>query len=370
MFNFGDFEDIYQDNTPQEPYPDFFEEWDEALSAGRSPRFLDSEEICEVIDIYFDEGELEKARKSIRYALTFYPNDVDMVADILLILNDFEMWEDLLTIADDYQKQADVWLDVHRLSALLHLGMEEDAFAAFRRQQKKYEANKDDLSILYQAMGEALNDVDLFDAAIDVMDEAIRRMGIQVEFYWLQLRAYVLMEDKDKSLELANKIEHTSPMDGDSWHRLGLLYAEDLEEPEKAIDAFEFAESLGYNDPENLIQLIALYEKYGVYVKALEKLNDYLGRFEANSMIHLMGVAICSKLENWKEALKYVNAALRYTPDFPALYLYKSNVLYLLGEPQKAKSALEEGLTKTIDEEERSELRKELIKLREEFPDI
>jgi tetratricopeptide (TPR) repeat protein len=68
--------------------------------------------------------------------------------------------------------------------------------------------------------------------------------------------------------------------------------------------------------------------------------------------------------------LKYLNAALRYAPDFPALYLYKSNVLYLLGEPQKAMSALQEGMTKTIDEDERFELRKELIKLREEFPDI
>ncbi|MDR0546486.1 MAG: tetratricopeptide repeat protein, partial [Dysgonamonadaceae bacterium] len=307
MFNFSDFEDIYQDNTPQEPYPDFFEEWDEALSAGRSPRFLDAEEICEVIDIYLDEGELENARKSIHYALTYYPNDVDMVADILMILNDFEMWEDLLAIANDYQKQADVWIDSHRTCALLHLGMEEDAFAAFRRQQKKYEADKDDLSFLYQAMAEALNDVDLFDAAIDVMEEAIRRLGVQVGFYWLQLRAFVEMDDTEKSLELANQIEHLSPMDGDSWHRLGLLYADDLDAPEKAIDAFEFAESLGYNEPENFIQLIGLYEKYGVYEKALEKLNDYLGRFEANFTIHLMGVAICSKMENWPEALKYLN---------------------------------------------------------------
>jgi tetratricopeptide (TPR) repeat protein len=369
MFDFGDFEDIYQENTPLEPHPNFFEEWDEALSTNRSPRFLDDEELCEVIEIYLEEGHLEKARQSVRYALTFHPGDVDMVADILLIVSDFDLWEDALTLANDYQNCGDVWIDGYRLCALFHLGMEEDGFACFRRLQTKYEADKDDLSILYQAMGEALNEVDLFDAAVDVMDEAIRRMGVQVDFYWLQLRAYVSMKDKEKSLYIANRIEHLSPMDGDSWHRLGLIYDENLEEAEKAIDAFEFAESLGYNDPENYINLIILYEKDGIYTKALEKINDYLSKYEANCTVYLMGLAICSKIENWNEALKYVNAALRCAPDFPALYIYKSNILYLLGELQQAKNTLEEGLTKTIDDGEREELRMELTRLREEFPD-
>lgn len=367
MLDFNDLNSIYQEDS-QEPYPDFFEEWDDALSGNRSPRFLDGEELCEIVEIYLEEGEDEKARKTIHYALTFHPDDLDMISDILLVLNDFELWEDLLHLTDQYIDKGDVWVDGHRLSALLHLGMEEDAFLCFQQLKKKHKSDKEDLEIIYQAMGEALVEVGLFDGTLDVMEEAIRLMGDQVDFYWLQLRALVYMENRELALSIASIIEKLSPMDGESWHRLGLIYSENLEEPEKAIDAFEFAESLNYNDPDNHLKLIDLYEKYGIYHRALDKVKSYIHLYGETSIINLLAAGICSQAEWWNEALRYVNAALRLEPDTSILYLYKSNFLYMLGEPQKAIWALEEGLQRTEDGE--NELKAELEKLKEKYPDI
>ncbi len=348
---------LSDDELESQFHPDYFYKWDAAIKEGRSPGYVDLIELCDIIDIYLEEDDPDNARYAIDYAFKLYPDDEELVYDILSLLNDYERWNDLLTMSEKYKNMPQVWADGHRLTALLHLGMEEDAFHFFRKMKNKHASDRDNLFILYQVMGEALYEVDLYDACIDVMEEAITIIGERPELYWLQLQSYLSLEDKDSVEELCQVIQNLKPLDGETWNRLAFIY-KDIDETAKEIEAFEFAHSLGYKDPASYINLIYAYEKNGNLNKALEKIEEYIPLQPDNYFVYLMAANISSQTENWQKALSYINEAIKIKPELDSLYSYKASFLSSLGEDQKAIKVLEEGIQKTGDPQ--GELAKQL----------
>lgn len=345
--------------------PDFFQAWDDALNKGQTPGYHEVEELCDIIDIYLSEEQDEKAKQTINYAFKFYPDNDELIYEVLLLLNDYEMWNDLLFLAEKYKDIPQIWPDGHKLSALLHLGMEEDAFLFFKKLKKKYAENKESISIIYQAMAEALHEVDLFDASIDVLKEAFELISDNdIDFLWLQVQNYVSLEDKEKVLELGARIQKLSPLDPETWSRLGNTY-KDIGETKKEIEAFEFAQSLGNIDSSDLMFLIYAYEKNGNINKALEKIDEYLLRNPDSYVVQLMAANFCSQTQDWAKALTYVTKAISLLPEMDSLYLYQADFLVRLGEYKKAIIALQEGIQKTGDHE--GILAKELELLRQKY---
>ncbi|MDR0798520.1 MAG: tetratricopeptide repeat protein [Dysgonamonadaceae bacterium] len=350
----------------EESYPDFFYKWDQFLSNGQSVGYYESEDLSEIIEIYLDSNELEKAKKTIDYALETYPDDDDLIYGILSLLNDYELWNDLLILSEHYQYLPEVWADGHRITALLHLGMEEDAFHFFGKMKTKYAENEDNLSIIYQAMAESLAEMDLFEAAINVMDEALEVFGENADFYWIQLHSWIAAGCKEEAEIIAERIASLSAFDGETWHRLGIMYF-DLDEIVKAIDSFEFARNLGFGTKENLLNLIQSYEQNSNYEKALEIAKEYINLYPDAHLIYIIASNISSLLERWKEAIGFLDQAIQRIPSLDSLYLCKSNYYLQLGEQGKAKSALKEGIMQTQDPE--GHLREELEKLNDQDPE-
>jgi len=356
----------FSDSDANESYPDFFIEWDNAVNAGKKPGFYEPDELTEIIEIYIINDQIKRAKQAINYALRIYSEDDELLYEILLILNDYERWNELLAICEDYKNESDVWVDGHRLSALLHLGMEDEAFLFFKKLKTKYSENKEDISIIYQAMGEALCEVDLFDSSIEVMKEAIDKLGKDINFYWLQLPSYVSLEQKEKVLELAEVIQKLDPLNSVTWFRLGTAF-QDVNDTEKAIEAFEYAQSLGDESEEILINMIYTYDRNKNFNKALEMAKEYLNLHPDSYLITMMAAKLNSLIENWDEAIKYIDIAIKITPEIESLYLYKSNFLLRLQEYKKAKTTLMEGLSNTKDSQ--GYLTKKLTKLNKQYPD-
>lgn len=354
------------EDEADESYPDYFFEWDEAVSSGKKPGFYEPDELTEIIEIYIAKNQIKRAKQAIIYALRIYSDDEDLLYEILLILNDYERWNELLSICDQFKADSDVWIDGHRLTALLHLGMEDESFLFFKKLLTKFADDKDDLSVVYQAMGEALCDVDLFDSAIEVMQEAIDTLDEDINFYWLQMQCYVSLDCKKEVLKLAGIIQKLNPLDARTWHRIGLSFL-DIGDEDKAIDAFEYAQSLGHDPEEILMNLIYAYEKNKNFNKALEKAKEYLNMYPESYLINMIAVKLNSRMENWKDALKHIDAILKLTPNMESLYLYKSNFLLRLHEYKKAKLVLLEGLMNTKDSE--GYLSRKLSKLNKQYPD-
>ena len=356
----------HSDGESNESYPDFFFEWDNAVSLGKKPGFYEPEELTEIIEIYIINNQIKRARQAINYALRIYLDDEELLYEILLLLNDYNCWNDLLSICKQLKDESDIWIEGHQLTALLHLGMEDESFLLFQKLKTKYAGDNEDLSIIYQAMGEALCDVDLYDSAIEVVQEAIDTLEEDINFYWLQLQSYVALECKEEVLELAEVIQKLNPLDAMTWNRLGLFF-QDIGDREKAIDAFEYAQSLGYDPEEILMNLILIYDKNKNYNKALEKAKEYLILYPDSHIINLMAAKLNFYMENWTDALKYVDDALKLTPKEESLYLYKCNCLIQLEEYKKAKLVLMEGLKNTKDAD--GFLSRNLSELNEQYPD-
>lgn len=354
-------------DTSRSSYPSFFQSWDNAVSTGKKPGFFEPEELIEIIEIYITDNEIDKAKQAIDYALQIYSDNDELLYDILLLLNDFELWNDLLNLCEKYKDRAEVWGDGHKLTALLHLGMEDDAFLFFKKLKSKYSEDKEGLSIVYQAMGEALHEMDLYDSSIDVMEEAKKLLGEEADFYWIQLQSYVSLGEKEMVVELGEKIQKMDALNAETWHRLGIIYKE-IDDFERSVEAFEYAQSLGYDPQQNLMNLIYAYEKNDNYNKALEKAKEYLNLYPDSYLVNIIAAKICSQIENWEEALEYIEEAIKLMPSMDSLYLYKSNFLLKLDESRKAKLALQEGINKTGDLE--GDLQKELDRLNNLYSDI
>ncbi len=362
-FNFNNFEEE-EDNA----YSDAFNQWDEARKNGILPGYYDPDDLCEIIDTYLSMDDVEECQFVIKHALKIHPHNEDMVYDIMQILDDYELWNDLLELTINYKYLEQVWTSGHRLTALLHLGMEDEAFTCFRQAKKKFAKNKEDLSIIYQAMSESLYDVDLYEAAIDVIDEILPQIDGKgnEDLFWIQLQCYLSMKDKENVEKIADYLLNLNPMDGETWSRLGLIFKE-IGEKERSIEAFEFADSLGKREPVDILNLIYSYKENGNFLKALEKSDEYLEHSPEDYIINLLASNICIEMEEWGKALKYIEQALKTDPSSNYLYLYKSKCLLKLGEIKKAINTLEDGLKNTNDET--GEIKKQLEALRKDYPE-
>jgi tetratricopeptide (TPR) repeat protein len=364
MLDYNSFENFFNEES-DESYPDFFFEWDDTVRSGGKPRFYESEELTEIIEIYIMNDQTKQAKQAIKHALSVHSGDEELLYDIFLILNDYEMWNDLLSLCKQYQDNDEVWIYGHKLTALLHLGMEEEAFFFFSELKTKYASDNEDLNIIYQAMGESLLEVDLFDSCIEVIQEVIHVIGKNEDLTWLLLQGYVSLNDSEKVIAIAEGIQKENPLNAGSWHRLGIAFQE-IGDFERAIDAYEFAQSLGYDFRQNMMKLIFAYENNGNFLKALEKAGEYLNLYPDSCLVNMIAAKICSETENWTEAIRFINAAIQLIPEMDSLYLYKSGFLLNLEEYRKAKQALLEGIKITSDPT--GDLKRELSKLEEQFP--
>ncbi len=358
-FSYNDFDS--EEN--EEPFSEAFLSWEDMINKGIKPGYFDPDDLCEIIDTYFSLDKVEEGRFAVRHALKIHPNNVDMIYDILQILDDYELWDDLLELCENCKSLNKVWIDGFKLTSLLELGMEENAFSLFSQTKKKYANNIEDLSIVYLAMAESLFQVDLYEATIDVVKEILPKIKLKdnVDILWIQLQSYLAINDTENGARLCEQIRELNPMDAETWSRLGLIYKE-IGEKEKSIDAFEFAASLGKKTPADMLNLIYSYKENGNHIKALEKADEYLKISPDHFIIHLLAANICMEIEAWDKALKYLGKAISLDPYSAFLYLYQSKCLIKLGELEKAIKALEEGIKNSKDSTE--ELAKQLEELK------
>lgn len=344
----------------QKKHPNYFHQWEQFLATGSNPGFYETDEFTDIIEIYIKDNQPDKMQKTIDYALFTYPDYDDLLYDIFLLLNDYELWNDLLKLSIRYSKREDIWVDGHHLTALLHLGMEDEAFSLFRNLKTKYDTSVEETSIIYQAMGEALIDMDLYDSAIDVIQEAIFICGEEIDFLWILLQSYFSLGDRDNIQKYSHKVQKLAPLDPETWYRLGVMNIE-IEEYENAIDSLQYAFSLGYDPKKTLLMLISAYEQNENFSKVLEKAKEYLELWPNSHHILILAAKAAREIENWHEAMTLITKAIELTPEKNFLYLFQSSIYLEEGEILKAIKTLEKGIDKTKDPD--GELQKELKRI-------
>lgn len=366
-FVFRSYDDL--EDSEELNYPDFYIAWNEALEEGHNPGFLDVDTSIQLLDIYYEEDDKYGLKESIPYILNFHPNNIELVDEILFYLYELEEWIELYRFTEKFMNLKETaYPKIYHLASMFHLGMEEEAFLSFLQLKKEYKNELDNLSLAYLIMGNSLNEIQHYEAAIQISEEAIKNLGKKAEFYWIQFAAYIFLEDKEKATLIAEIIEKISPLDKNSWIELGKGYIE-LKKYDKAMEAFEFAITLGSKKMDIFMNLSRLYEANGNDLKALELVKSAIEIKPDFVEALLLACSIATKLKMFDEAFSYINKALQIEPEIKdMLFLYKSDIFFELGEYKKALLTLEEGIRETGDI--RGILETQITNIRKQFPDI
>jgi tetratricopeptide (TPR) repeat protein len=368
MFDFEDFEDFEDSEDQDELFSEAFIRWDDDEAAGVPHGYFEPDELCEIIETYFTLEKTDEAQAAIKYAVKMYPDNEFLIFEVMDLLYEYELWNYLLTLTIDYRDVDKAWVEAHRIASLLHLGMEEDAFGRFGEAKKKYAHDKESIIYLYEIVSETLKDIDLYESAVLVVKEILPQIHANrsVDLRWIMFESYLAMGDKKRVLELGEQIAKSNPMSAETWSHLGSAYKE-INEIEKAIEALEFAVTLGKDDALDIIHLIYAYKENGNFLKALEKTDEYIAQSPDDYFMNLLGANISLEIEDWERALVYTGNALKIDPGLSFLYIYKSRCLLHLGEIKKAINILKEGLKYSDDET--GEIKKQLEKLRRDYPE-
>lgn len=204
----------------------------------------------------------------------------------------------------------------------------------------------------YQAVREELN-VAKSKEPEEPLNNALLAALAYTEKDWSQIKQYAR-----ETLESAQLLSKTDPVRGNLYLAVGhFLDGAYVYEKQGAIDAieklqlvFKFldrAEAADPNDPElNLIKgymdlLLAVNLPFSKPEQAIARFED---RAAPNYLVE-RGLAVAYRdLEQYQEALKYANNALKIAPENPEHYYLKGQILRQIGKQENNLSALNEAV--------------------------
>ncbi|MCC8147294.1 MAG: hypothetical protein LIO93_12860 [Bacteroidales bacterium] len=358
--NGGEYEEVI--------FPDFYYKWKKAFDEGRSPEFLDVEPLMDLLEIYYEDYDKVQLKKSIPYILNFHPGNTDLIEEVLFYLNELGEWIELYRLTEQLiSSENTVYPKAYKISAMMHLGMEEEAFLYFQQLKREYENKPEDLSPIYQVLGNALNEIEHYEAALQVANEAISVLNSKMEFYWIQLSAYISLEEEKNALRTAEKIAKSAPLDKNIWFELGKAYIE-MKRLDKAIEAFEFTITLGGDDINLFMNLMGLYEVNGNDLKSIDTAKRSMKIRPDYPEPFFMAVELCLKMDMLEEALGILDEGIEagFERDREDLFWYKARIFVDQQEYKKAIAILEEGIKDTGDKNHK--LVNEIKEIRKEFP--
>ncbi|MDH8700814.1 tetratricopeptide (TPR) repeat protein [Dysgonomonadaceae bacterium PH5-43] len=353
-------------DLPEDSYSPYFKDWDNALKQNKSPKFLEVEDIEGIFEEYLEESDIDSFRASVKYALAFHPNNEELIIDIMAYMEELSLWKDLYNFAIQYDDIEDaIYPRTSRLKALLHMGLEEDAFGYFQELKKIY-SERGELSMIYVAMSEALNSMRLNDAAIKVIKEATSKVGDFLYLNWIELRAYADINDKENALALADRMEKKMSLSYECWEDLAIIFL-DLEEYERAIESMEYAKTLGAKSLDLYTALIECYTKNNNPLKALEIAKECIEIYPDTLEVIPIAIVIAIQIEAWDEVFMLIDKIIGIEPS-EEIYLCKSDVFIKFGEYKKAIQTLQEGLIALEGDNE--SIKKQLAELTSQYPDL
>ena len=179
-------------------------------------------------------------------------------------------------------------------------------------------------------------------------------------------KAFDLCNDKrfDEALRLLENLVNEEPQNSEAWRTLAQIHWNHMHEPDKAID--ELIEALKC-DPHNLWALILmgnLFTKEKGDLETAKKYYDKVLEYHPDNAIALNNIgATYMELENYKEALPYMEKALSLDESYVNSYYGLALCYYRLGRIEDAFNVCHKGALKSADRPENPAIREELIKL-------
>ena len=248
--------------------------------------YFDPDDFAILADYYNDFGDISEAEYIIDIALGMHPGSTLLMvvkAKILVASAKYQDAYDYLSVIGDNENSVD-YLQV-KIECLLNLEKTEEANELVDKVLLTGELDEEDLYTFFSEVGYLYNDVDIYDKAVSLQEEALKIDSTDVDLLVDLSYGYEMLSNFKRAIEINNLILDINPYSFEGWVNLGKLHSM-LQEYDKAIDAFDFA--LTINEDE-------------VSVLKMKALSLYLN-------------------DNVEEAVRIFKECLKNSPDDESLY--------------------------------------------------
>lgn len=203
--------------------------------------YFDPDDFAILANYYNEFGDISEAKYIIKLGLGMHPGSTHLMvvnAKILLATAKYQdAYDYLQSIAQD-ENNVD-YLQI-KIECLLNLDRIDEANILVDKVLATGELDGLDLYTFLTEIGYLYNDVDKYERAVSLLEEALKIDNTDIELLVDLSYGYEMMNNFRKSIEISNLILDINPYSFEAWVNLGKLHSM-LKEYDKAIDAFDFA---------------------------------------------------------------------------------------------------------------------------------
>ena len=356
----------------------------EAMLDSHKSAYFDSEELVEIAEYYIDFGDYKKVEQVIHFGHDLFPGNylihLKKIEYHILIQKPKQAWELIKPLFRLNSQDCELLILTAKVCSMQN--RHHTAIKILTR-SLEHSNEKDEIFGLigmeYYNMAKYRKALYYFKLAISVNPEN------ELDFQHALL-CFGMIKQVDKAIDFANKFLETMPFCEIAWFELGRLYKQKGDFA-RALVAFDYAFLLNEGNKEYCLQKGMMYEKMKKYDQAIDNYLFYVENTQRDPML-LIRIGKCNKLlekkdkafkfffesaredpqnhkawneiavfhkelENYREALKYTNKALEFSPD---------NIPYLT---QKVSLCMHFGLYEEVQQE-----LQRLTELKADDPDI
>jgi tetratricopeptide (TPR) repeat protein len=309
----------------------------EKMIENRQSGYFDSDEICDVIDYYFQWLNLSMATKAIAYGENNFPNDEEiLIRKVRLLCYEGNTREALKILNDMEQLYPDfAELYIERAHIYIQMALAEQALENYKKSLALSE-QKDDI---YFYMGSACTQIHRWEDAAFYFKKALMLNPDFEEALYPFCDAMIHLSRTEECITMLNKILDQRPFSFTAWFCMAQLYLY-KEKYEEALDCLEYADAVEPEQPEaELLKCRCLLELKREE-QAIKILTSLLSKEEISGqkgeILYLLGEAH-EKKEDYQKALVYYNKSIQAEPSVADSWIGIGSVLMQLNRNLEAR---------------------------------
>ncbi len=329
---------------------DFYEseEINEAVSRFRnmirnkSLSYFDVFEIEGIADHFLDNGKIKLANAAVDNGLKIHPASTALQikkAQILLVDGHAEESLELIRVAEMVENSnSDIFLI--KGSALIMMGMVEEAIAAYEQSILYDYEEKDDL--LYN-IGVTLGQAGETDKAIYFLERAFE-INPKNELVLYELGYYYdRIQEFEKSIQFYNKYLDIDPFNSSVWYNLGITFNR-IGKHDEAIEAYDYSIALQDDFEQAYFNKANALSNSNKYEEAIKCYEEYLELDKENDDAYCYLGECYLNMERYNEALVNYQKAIRLNKNNSNAWYGSGLIMWMEGKLSEALGFLKKAL--------------------------
>ena len=299
---------------PEEEVDEILQGFEKRI-ADNNASYFDVDELEDIIDHFFEKGYLAAAANAIELGRQLHPNSTDVQLRQARLFSLQGKLEEALQLTETIDKIEHNDLDnmMLRGEVLLRLHKGRDAEIVFDNLLSNELESKDMLCLDITNIYLHLADFSGAERYLRIAREANpRNLDVMLELAFVLQQRY---DDCKEAIDIYNQMIDVEPYSVEAWFNLGQAYLAQ-NQPEKAVEAFEFVTAIDEADMSAWLQKAHAYFENENYRKAIEIYSVYLEKAE-NKEFPLIYIGECyEEMEEYDQAMEYYEKALEIVPNF------------------------------------------------------